>query len=128
MDEAGEASLVKILIISSSVLGMTCDNNGLPSPLDHFFALQMIAQTNNDTYEAHVAGAFLVGICPSFVYAVSHYYPDGTLLQYCQVKRRLEEPIAPFFFIQILKVRIGRWSGPSILTKPNMRYYWVGRV
>ena len=104
VDEAGEATIVRILIMHSSVLDMKCDNHELQSPLDYLSALQMIAQYNN-TDEAHVLGAHLMGACPSFVYAVSHYYPDGTLLQHCQGKGSLEEPIARFFFSQILKVR-----------------------
>jgi hypothetical protein len=107
VDEAGEASLFKFLIMHSSVLDMKSDNHEVQSPLDNLSALQMIAQ-NNNANDAHVVGAYLLGACPSFLYAVIPYYPDGTLLQYCMTNGPLEEPIARFFFRQIVKVRIYR--------------------
>lgn len=104
LDEAGEPFLVRILIMHSSVLDMKNDNPEVQSPLDNLSALQMIAQANN-TSEAHVVGADLLGACPSFLYAVLPYYPDGTLMQYCMNEGNLKEPVARFFFKQILKVR-----------------------
>jgi hypothetical protein len=107
VDEAGEPSLFKFLIMHSSVLEMNSDNHDVQSPLHMLSALQMIAQ-NNNANDSHVAGAHLLGACRSFVYAVIPYYPDGTLLQFCMSNGPLEEPVARFLFRQILKVR-GVW-------------------
>lgn len=104
LDETGDAFLVKFLIMHSSVLDMKSDNQeAVRSPLDNLSALQMVAQ-NKSPDEAHVVGALLLGACSSHLYAVIPYYPDGTLWQYCISKGNVEEPIARFFFRQILQV------------------------
>ena len=103
VQESGEGMLVTVNMMNSSLLGMKSEGTDNHNPLDEFSALQMIANQNS-LEDAHVVGSEIVGTCSSHVYAILPYSPDGTLLQFCLVNGRLEEPVARFLFGQILRV------------------------
>lgn len=105
VDESGEAPLVKVTMIHSSVLEMKRDDNEVDvhNPLDEMSALQMVAE-HCPGDACHVVGTKLVATCSSFVYSILPYHPDGTLLQYCLEQGNLDEDMARFFFQQIIKV------------------------
>jgi len=95
--ETDEPILVKIKILHSSVVKMKTEDTEGQSPLDVLSALQMISDQSG-TDEVHVVGTNLVGTCPSHVYAVLPYFPDGNLFHYCLSKGALIEPVAKFLF------------------------------
>jgi hypothetical protein len=103
-DEEGVFSIVAIKIMHSSVLDQKPDSSALHNPLDEISALHLIAKQNNSE-DAHIVGSDLLACCSQYVYAVVPHHPDGTLLQFCQTAGNLEEPVARFFFQQILQVR-----------------------
>jgi hypothetical protein len=115
-EESGLQPIVTINMMHSSVLDLKSEDMDVHNPLDELSALQMIAQ-HGDGENAHVVGTQLVATCSQHVYAILPYYPDGTLLQYCQMQGSLEESVARFFFRQILKV------GPKL----QAIYYCAGR-
>ena len=103
IDEDGSQPIVTINMMHSSVLDHKQDDKGFHNPLDELSALQMIAKHDN-TSNSHVVGTDLIATCSQHLYAILPYHPDGTLLQYCQNMGSLPEPVARFFFRQILQV------------------------
>jgi hypothetical protein len=104
IDESSIQPIVTINMMHSSVLDLKPEDKDFHNPLDELSALQMIARHDNSE-NAHVVGTELVATCSQHLYAILPYHPDGTLLQYCQTVGSLDEPVARFFFRQILKVR-----------------------
>jgi hypothetical protein len=102
----GHHKLVQIEMLDTRILDMNSSAEASPvhSPLHEICALQLVAE-HNDNRDAHVVGTKLVATSTQNVFVVMPYHRDGTLFQYCLAKGSLEEPVAKFFFRQILKVR-----------------------
>lgn len=97
--------IVAIKMMHSSILDTNKNSSEFHNPLDEISALSLVANYNNNSDEAHIIGSDLVASCSQYVYAVVPHHPDGTLLQFCQSAGSLDEPVARFFFRQILQVR-----------------------
>jgi hypothetical protein len=108
--------MVQIEMLDIMILDMKLSAEASPvrSPLHEICALQMVAE-HNDTRDAHVVGTKLVATSPQNVFVVMPYHRDGTLFQYCLAKGSLEEPVARFFFRQILKVRANLESKEKLI-------------
>jgi hypothetical protein len=109
-EEAGmNYQMVAIKILDTSVLDSD-HTDELHNPISELSALQMIAdhfeKTGKQPQGEHVIATKLVAVSSQNVYAILPYYPDGTLFQYCLAQGSLKEPVARFFFQQILKVRL----------------------
>jgi hypothetical protein len=122
-DVLGQPKFVTIHILPSSVLddqptqsqdrAVVVATANAYSHLNELSALQRIANhhhqhhlhTTTSKQRKHVVGTRLVATSSQYVYAVLPYYRDGTLLQFCQMVGPLMEPLARFFFKQIVKVR-----------------------
>jgi serine/threonine protein kinase len=102
----GHHKKVQIDILDTRILdiNLSAEVSPVRNPLYEICALQMVAE-HNDTRDAHVVGTKLVATSPQNVFVVMPYHRDGTLFHYCLSKGSLEEPVARFFFRQILKVR-----------------------
>jgi hypothetical protein len=110
-DALGRQSMVTIHVLPSSILDDTPSSPkyiataaNVYSPLNEFSALQRIAR-HHSSEPKHVVGTDLVATSSQHVYAVLPYHRDGTLLEFCQRPGQLPEPLARFFFRQIVKVR-----------------------
>jgi hypothetical protein len=110
-DAAGRRSMVTIHIFPSSILDDTPSSfkdiaavTNVYSPLNELSALQRIARHQSNEPK-HVVGTDLVATSSQHVYAVLPYHRDGTLLEFCQRAGQLPEPLARFFFRQIVKVK-----------------------
>lgn len=107
INEEGRPSLVAISMINrTTIVEGAIDGDVLARERvwNELEGLQRIAKYGTPE-ETHVVGTSLVGACSSFIYIVLPYCPDGSLLQYCQSKGSLKEPVARFLFQQILQVR-----------------------
>jgi hypothetical protein len=108
--DGGHHKMVQIEMLDTMILDMKLSadeaSSVVRSPLHEICALQMVADhKDTTTRDAHVVGSKLVATTPEHVFVVMPYHRDGTLFQYCLTKGSLEEPVARFFFRQILKVR-----------------------
>lgn len=128
-DDVGRQTMVSIHIYPSSILDRPKEAvstttspspsatqdvaapkaNIYDSPLNELSALQRIARhrknKKDDDSSKHVVGSTLMAASSQHAYAVLPYHKDGTLLQCCQRMGPLPEPLARFFFRQIVKVR-----------------------
>lgn len=102
ISDSGAPTIVTINIMDSGVLDHKSDRS-FHNPLDELSALQMIAKCDK-AKNAHVVGTELIATCSHSLYSILPYHPDGTLFQYSQSVGNLDEPLARFFFRQILEV------------------------
>jgi hypothetical protein len=105
VDELGNPFFVKVAMMSTDIL--RGDEPG-QNAINELIAFQLIAENNNGI-DNHVIGTNLLGSCEAHVYAVLPHNADGTLMQYTLSHGTLEEPVARFFFRQILQVSDARF-------------------
>jgi hypothetical protein len=111
--DSSSYQMVEIRSMDTSVLEMNVSNHGHDhgelhsnNPLYELSALQMIYKETKGEEHGHVIGTNLIGVCKENVYVILPHHPDGNLFQYCSARASLEEPVARFFFRQIVKVRV----------------------
>ena len=107
-DSGLDYQMVAIKILDTTVLDANHSADSLlHNPVHELSALQMVASHyEKKGKQGHVVSTKLVAVSSQHVYAILPYYPDGTLFQYCLSQESLKEPVARFFFRQILQVRL----------------------
>ena len=105
-DAGIDYQMVAIKILDTAVLNSDhAADSLLHNPVNELCALQMVAKHYEKKGKTgHVVATKLIAVSSQHVYAILPYYPDGTLFQFCLSQESLKEPVARFFFRQILQV------------------------